>query len=1019
MRPQQKQAARYYGEIFSKVSSAESTTQRAQEYAKEISELVGDKRGLRVVRAAAKKVFLRQTNQKSIPRGRPNSAFLNRLFRRSSLKELKEVAADTSLSAESLRELGTGYRRFSRDQKPTLTEERIAAGFRDTTNETDSERVKRDEEEIDRAQMEIDAIEESKTRDEEKAERLGMSQPAVVSSALAPGKSLAVYDEVASGFQKTKSIPKVLIDSYQKYQTALAADELEKARKAHAQMVKIAQARDAADANARMAKEANLKQLREAEARIEARYQAQQVEKKFDAAYRAKVQEEILQKDSPLSKLTDKELQTRGTDFRQKEAALNELQVKEIQEAADDEFQDALGEEVDEATLAQIEEERRQLQIQAEARAKRYGELVKERSIAMEEREAVDAEIARRSSIRNRVFDELQQVPEYQRFDEFKEVLPAYDELIQADRAALLAGERTESALSFNLGNFSETVTSLVKDTKEFVLSNGQRLLDYPNPLRQVLSKENAFRLGYDPNVTLGEDLRAARGAGEAIGEGIVNRAQGAFDSAAGGLADAVNTGNPAAMADRMAVDTVVTAAQDVGAATSAGTRFAGGVARRSTALGIGQGLKDLGFVDDHLAAAAQVDDVLTRGGAAVASGTAGAVAAVRGSRTVASLGKIAESGQQVVGAIGRGIAGETSAAEALGSAAQGTFDAVAEFSAGTQAAVVADAASAAVSTVGAVATGAAEVLGLGAEAAAAGAAIAGISAAATVAAPVIAGLMIAGAVAFEIYDTVVNPVYEYVPNLAQDKWVDFAASIVAVPLWPAYFLELFGVDTGMKASDILESIPARHQATQEQLNRFHDAVVKDMNMSAEEWLALKPEDAHHNLYLHTQVTEEPHFGFLNAMKCGGPDMYQEFRKKKGFDDSPKVRLDYLKELVRFVQAQNQAKEQAKAEAERREELREAQAQAAATNNSSNTTINVKKMDHRHRGQPPLKSTSSQHFKEQSRYTDEKLYHSHIAYAKKVIVQNDPSMGPFLDTEKGQRLLHNFVVAVEAGSQAN
>ena len=998
MRPQQKQAARFYGTIFSKASSDD-----AEKYSKEISQSVGDKRGLKVVRSAAKKVFLRQTNQKNIPRGRPNSAFLNRLFRKSSLKELKELAADDRLGGvQSLRELGMGYRRLSSDQRPALTDEQRREGFRESTNETDSERLAREKMEIDRLEEQVQDIKESRTRDEEKAKRVGLSQPAFVQSATGPGKGQMVIDEVASGFEKTKSIPKVLIESYDNYQKALAADELEEARKAHAQMVKIAQARDASDANAKMARDANLKQLREAEARIEARYQAQQVEKRFDADYERRVQEEISKSGSPVSKLSDKELQKVGADLRQKREALEKMQLELVDQAKvegedDDIFQDVM-EDVDESTLAQLEEERRQLQLEAKARTKRYGELVKENSLALEQQEAADAEIARRSSIRKRVFNELQQIPEYQRFEEFEEALPAYDELIQSDRAAILAGERTESALSFNLRNFSSTVTSLVTDAKNAIVFKGRQILNMPNPLRQNLSEDSQYVLGVNPEVSIGEDIRA-------VGQNIANRASGAWESARAGLADAVNEGNPALMADRMAVDLEASVARDV----AAGGRYAGAVSRRGTSLAIGKGLKQLGFVDDHLAAARQVDDVLVSGGSAVASGAA----AVRGSRTVASLAKIGESGQQVVGAIGRGITGETSAAEALGSAAEGTFNAVAEFSSGTQAAVIADAASLTSRTIGGIAAGAAEVLGLGAEAAAAGAAVAGVSAAATAAAPVIAAMMLAGAVAFEVYDTVVNPVYKYVPNLAQDKWVDFAASIVAVPLWPAYIAELFGVDTGMKASDILESIPARHQATQEQLNRFHDAVVKDMNMSAEEWLALKPEDAHNNLYLHTQVTEEPHFGFLNAMKCGGPDMYQEFRKRKGFDDTPKVRLDYLKELIQFVQAQNQAKEAAKAEAERRRQLR--QAPTPVTNNS---TISVKKMDHSHRGQPPLKSTSSQHFKEQTKYTDENLYHSHIAYAKKVIVQNDPKMGPFLDTEEGQRLLHNFVTAVESSSRA-
>jgi len=53
---------------------------------------------------------------------------------------------------------------------------------------------------------------------------------------------------------------------------------------------------------------------------------------------------------------------------------------------------------------------------------------------------------------------------------------------------------------------------------------------------------------------------------------------------------------------------------------------------------------------------------------------------------------------------------------------------------------------------------------------------------------------LLGASIGLEIYDSVHNPMYQYVPNANISKWADIFAGLIPNPLWVSYFLRIFGV---------------------------------------------------------------------------------------------------------------------------------------------------------------------------------------------------------------------------------
>jgi len=91
---------------------------------------------------------------------------------------------------------------------------------------------------------------------------------------------------------------------------------------------------------------------------------------------------------------------------------------------------------------------------------------------------------------------------------------------------------------------------------------------------------------------------------------------------------------------------------------------------------------------------------------------------------------------------------------------------------------------------------------------------------------------------------------------------------------------------TNKKTTD---AIPEYHNATQLQLQHFHDAVQEDASMDFSKFH--KNNDPGFNLYLNPQVVPVSNFGIVNYIRSGSPKMYQAFLKQ----------LPMIKESTRFI----------------------------------------------------------------------------------------------------------------------
>lgn len=139
---------------------------------------------------------------------------------------------------------------------------------------------------------------------------------------------------------------------------------------------------------------------------------------------------------------------------------------------------------------------------------------------------------------------------------------------------------------------------------------------------------------------------------------------------------------------------------------------------------------------------------------------------------------------------------------------------------------------------------------------------------------------LLVGSIGYEIYDSLHNPMYKYVPNANISKWADIAGGLIPNPLWVSYFLRIFGVKKigdlkFMTMSELLDAIPAYHEATQTQMQHYHDAVNEDANMDFSKFHPNN--DPALNLYLNPEVVSEEDFGIINYVRGGSPQLYQLF----------------------------------------------------------------------------------------------------------------------------------------------